>query len=161
MTLAVILGILAVLFALAFVTRRRYGVLGLGLAAGVMLAANARPFVSGFYEMNRLPTSPLSADTAAIITLVLLPSLLLMISGPSYHKKLSAVIGAAGYAFIGTVLLIGPLVTALPPEPTVSAVLGQIAASQQVIVSSGIILALIDTMWTHTKAPAHKKSAKH
>jgi hypothetical protein len=150
MTLAVIIGIVVTLFGLAFVTKRRYGVLGLALAAGVLLASNARPFVSDFYEVNRLPTSPLTADTAAIITLVLLPSLLMMISGPVYSKKSTAIIGALGYAVVGSVLLLGPLLTALPTEPTVTPLLRQIADNQKVIVSVGIIVAIIDAMWMHT-----------
>jgi hypothetical protein len=161
MTLAVIAGILVTLFGLAFATKRRYGVLGLGLAAGVLLASNARPFVSDFYEVNGLPTSPLTADTAAIITLVLLPSLLMMISGPAYSKKISAVVGALGYAVVGTILLIGPLLTALPTEPTVSVALHQIADNQKIIVSFGVIIAIIDAMWTHTTAPKRKKDKAH
>lgn len=161
MTLAVILGIFALLFVLAFMTKRRYGVLGLGLAAGVLLASNARPFVSDFYEVNRLPTSPLTADTAAIITLVLLPSLLMMISGPIYSKRSAAVLGAAAYAVVGTVLLIGPILTALPSEQTVSSFLHELADNQKTIVSLGVVIAVIDAMWTHTTSVHTKKDKKH
>ena len=38
MALVIILGIAVVLFILAFLTKRRFGVLGLGLAAGVVLS---------------------------------------------------------------------------------------------------------------------------
>lgn len=161
MTMVILLAIALSLFVLAFITRRRYGVLGLGLAAGVVLAGNARSFVSDFYEINRVPVSPLTADAAAIVTLVLLPALLLLISGPAYQEKKVAIIGSVGFALLGTILLLGPVTTALPfDDPGMARTMSSIAAQQKTLVAIAIGLAVLDTILLHNTLPRPKKS-KH
>lgn len=161
MTMVILIAIALSLFALAFVTRRRYGVLGLGLAAGVVLATNAKVFVSDFYEINRVPVAPFSTDAAAIVTLVLLPALLLLISGPSYSDKRLAIAGSAGFALLGTLLLLGPVATALPfNDPGMARTMSSIAAHQKTLVAIAIGLAVLDTILLHNTLPRPKKS-KH
>lgn len=162
MTLIVIFVVSLALFGIAFVTKRRFGVLGLALAAGVVLAQNATGYVSGFLEQQQLPVAPLSYNDTAKILLILVPAFLLLAGGPTYHSKKAAVAGALGFALLGTFFLLGPLTTALPTEdPSIRDILVQIANSQNLIVIVALSLALIDTFMVHGVVSRHRKSSKH
>ena len=161
MTLIVILVVAIALFGLAFATKRRFGVLGLGLAAGVVLAEAATSYVATFLEQQGVPVAPLSYKGTATILLILLPALILLAGGPTYASKKAAVVGALGFALLGTFFLLGPLTTALPTDdPAIRDVLIKVAQSQDAIVVVALILALIDTLMVHGGLVSHRKS-KH
>ncbi|MEO5691432.1 MAG: hypothetical protein ABIQ64_04555 [Candidatus Saccharimonadales bacterium] len=161
MTLIVIVVVAIALFGLAFVTKRRFGVLGLALAAGVVLAQSATNYVSKFIEQQGVSVAPLSYDGTATILLILLPALILLIGGPTYTSKKSALIGALGFALLGTFFLLGPLTTALPTtDAVVRDVLVVVAQSQDIIVIVALVLALLDTVMVHGGLSRHRKS-KH
>lgn len=162
MTLVIILAILIILFGLAFVTRRRFGVLGLALAAGVVLAQNATKYVSDFFEQNNILVTPLSYDSAATVCIILLPAIILLIGGPVYHSKKAALVGAFGFALLGTLFLLGPLTTALPAEDrSMRSALVTLSQWQNAIVVVALLLALIDTFMVHGAVARHHKSIKH
>lgn len=162
MTLIVILVVALALFGIAFVTRRRFGILGLALAAGVVLAQSATSYVGDFLEQQGLPVAPLSYNDTATIILIMLPSFFLLAGGPTYTTKKMALVGAFGYALLGTFFLLGPLTTALPTDdPSVRNVLVKIAQSQDLIVIIALVLALIDTFMVHGSAGRRYKSSKH
>ncbi len=161
MTLIVIVVVAIALFGLAFVTKRRFGVLGLALAAGVVLAQSATNYVSDFLQQQALPVAPLTYDGTATIILILLPALILLVGGPTYSSKKAAIIGALGFALLGTFFLLGPLTTALPTTDTaVRNVLVVVAQSQDIIVIVALVLALLDTVMVHGGLSRHHKS-KH
>lgn len=162
MTLVILVVIMIILFGLAFVRKRRFGVLGLALAAGVLLSQNAAGFVGSIYQTNLLPVAPLTYEVAASITLILLPALLLLIKGPSYMEKRSAILGAVGFALLGTLLILGPLTTALPTlDSGVKDALDLIAQWQGVLVAVGISAAILDTILLHSAKSSGSKHAKH
>ena len=109
MTLIVILVVAIALFGIAFVTRRRFGILGLALASGVVLAQSATSYVGDFLEQQGLPVAPLSYNDTATIILIMIPSFILLAGGPTYSSKKMALVGAFGYALLGTFFLLGPL----------------------------------------------------
>lgn len=162
MTLVIIIAIVFALFGLAFVTKRRFGVLGLGLSAGAILAQSWSREVAHWLQSTNVPVAPLSYMTAATILLILLPALLLLIGGPKYTDRKFAIIGAVCFALLGTMLLIGPLTTDLPmTDNSIRSALNFIAKWQNVLVAGGIALAVADTL--HANGPkfsGHKKS-KH
>lgn len=160
MTLVIIFVIALALFALAFLSKRRFGTLGLGLAAGALLATQLTRDVSILIENNRLPVEPLTSTAAASVGLILLPPLVLLLSGPTYKSKKSAIIGAVAFALMGTMLLLGPLTTALPAlEPVVWATLEFIADYQSLLIAAAVVGAVLDSWLTHNVAPKHK--SKH
>ncbi len=161
MTLIVIVVVALALFGLAFVTKRRFGVLGLALAAGVVLAQSATSYVSDFLQQQAIPVAPLTYDGTATILLILLPALVLLVGGPTYSSKKAAIIGALGFALLGTFFLLGPLTTTLPTTDTVVRdVLVVVAQSQDIIVIVALVLALLDTVMVHGGLLRHHKS-KH
>ena len=162
MTLVIIIGIAIALFGLAYSTKRRFGVLGLGLSAGVLLAQNATNFIAKLLETNHIPVAPLTHDISATVALTLLPALLLLVAGPSYFSKRSAFIGATVFAVLGTLLILGPLTTALPTlDSGIKQTLDFIARWQGVIITVAIIAAVFDTILLHSSKPASRKHSQH
>ena len=160
MTVALVFTIvLGTLFSLAFLTKRRFGVLGLALAAGAMLsnlwAETLTPVIKDAGVMVDVP--PLA--TLVATALVLLPSVVLLFSGPSYHSLLMRVVGAFSYAALALALLLEPLGSALALQG-VSVDIYQFFVDNRVyILTAGLIFALFDILSTRTGS--HRKPRKH
>lgn len=151
--------VISLLFALAYVTKRRFGVLGLALAAGSMIselwAAQLTPLVRDVGLVVQNP--PLI--TVVSVTLVLLPAIVLLFSGPSYHDTSKRIIGALLFASLAFALLIEPLGSALVLQNEGRAVYEFFSSNQVYIVTIGLVIAIFDLLSTHT-SKAHKPS-KH
>jgi len=148
---------LVVLFALAYFTKRRFGVLGLALAAGAMLsnlwAQQLTPIVKGTGFDIAIP--PLA--TVVAVVLVLLPAVLLLTSGPTYNKKIEQVIGALLFSTLAVALLIEPLGSALVLQGDSKLVYDWFIEHRVWIVTFGLIAALIDLLFAKTS----KRGSRH
>lgn len=158
MTFLVILLLLAAsLFVIAFLTKRRFGVLGLALAAGAMLSslwvADLTPVVAQAGLVLVKP--PLESVVAA--ALILLPALLLLTSGLSYHSAMQRFIGALLFAVLATTLLLEPLGSALIIEGQGESVYDFLTTYHATIVTACLVVAIIDVIIA--KAP--KIPSKH
>lgn len=156
----VFLIVIASLFALAFFTKRRFGVLGLALAAGAMLASiwagDITPFIAkaGFV----LVKPPLLSVVTAAITI--LPAVLLLFSGPTYKSMPQRIGGATAFAVLATVLLLDPLQSALVIDGVGKSVYDYMVEHKMLFVTVGLVLAILDVFVTRT--PSHAKNpGKH
>lgn len=161
MTLVIILGIAASLFVLAFVTKRRFGVLGLGLAAGVVLSQLWAPTLSGFLRSQGLPVEPLSHLTVAQVLLTLVPALLLLSAGPKYHDRKGALIGSLLFAVLATLFVISPITRDFSVEGDTSPVFDFITTWQNVLVAAGVALAIVDMLLAHGPKLPRRGKEKH
>ncbi len=151
---AVIITIIVLLFAMTYVTRRRFGVLGLALCAGYLISemwtAQVTPFVRGAGFELLLP--PLSSLVAA--GLVLVPAVLLLFSGPTYTRRIPRLIGAGAFALLATSFLLGPLGIALNLDPTIDDTAFRIyiflSDNTTFIITAGIAYALYDVLTMRT-----------
>lgn len=162
MNIALILVVtVIVLFVLAFVTKRRFGVLGLALAAGAMLsnlwAASLTPLVAQTGVVVEQP--PLETLVAAV--LVLLPAVLLLFSGPSYHDLPLRLIGAGCFALLAAVFLIEPIGSALVLVDQNKQVYDWLLHNRVYIVTAGLVFAIIDLLSVHTGIGHKTKRSKH
>lgn len=162
MTLVILLVLAVGLFGLAFITKRRYGVLGLGLAGGLVLSEQISKDFAGFLQSLDVPVEPLPFTAAASIALILAPALVMLFAGPKYSDQRYVVIGSVLFAAFGTVLLLAPLVTSLPftDRAALQPLLSTVAANSPLIISTGIIVAVADMMHAQGKSSFGKKS-KH
>ncbi len=161
MTLVIIIALALCLFALAYVTKRRFGVLGLGLAAGLVLSQELTRFVATFLRYGDFPTEPLKDTTAATVILVLAPALVMLFSGPKYYDKRSALVGAVLFALFATIILVGPLARDLPTVDTaVEPFMSFIARNTSWLIVTGIVISILDTLHMHTMRSLPKKG-KH
>jgi hypothetical protein len=153
----VLLLIAAALFIAAFITKRRFGVRGLALAAGAMLATlwvgDLTPIIAqaGFV----LVKPPLESVVAAAVTL--LPALLLLSSGPSYKSTGSRAIGALLFALLAIVLLLEPIQSAFIIDGSGEQVVAFLSEYRIVIITACLAVAILDLFVT--KIP--KFSSKH
>ncbi len=156
MNVALVFGAtILLLFLLAFFTKRRFGVLGLALAAGAMLsglwAQTLTPIIA---EAGLVVTKP-PLLTVVAVSLVLLPAVALLFSGPSYRDMLSRLLGAFMFAILALALLVEPLGSALVLTGQERQVYALFADNRVYIVTAGLIAALIDIL--ATRSPRSKK----
>lgn len=147
--------IIAALFAVAFFTKRKFGVLGLALAAGAMLSAlwvgDLTPIIAQAGVVLIKP--PLESVVAA--GLILLPAVLLLSSGPSYRSKGQRVLGALLFAVFATTLLLEPLGSALIIEGVGRQVYDFFSEYQVAIITACLGVAIMDLLFTKTpKVPS-------
>jgi hypothetical protein len=142
--------VLLLLFALAYFTKRRFGVLGLALAAGSMLselwAVQLTPLVR---EAGLVVQSP-PLITVVSVALVLLPAVFLLFSGPSYHDTGRRMLGAFLFAALAFALLIEPLGSALVLQDEGRTIYEFFSDNRVYIVTIGLIIAVIDLLGAHT-----------
>lgn len=153
--------IVVALFVIAFATKRRFGVLGLALAAGAMLSSLWTKELTPLVEQSgvvSITLPPLASLVAA--ALVLLPAVLLFFSGPVYKDKGSRVIGSLAFAVLALALLLEPLGSALVLQDIGKQIYDFFVENKVYIVTAGLVFALFDILATKTPRH-HKESLKH
>ena len=156
MTFTIVLAIVfGVLFLLAYMTRRRFGVLTLALAAGSILAdlwsSEATPYVA---NLGIVIIRPPLVDVVAVI-LTLAPSLILLFSGPAASNKFQRIGGSVIFAVLAVVLMFEPLENELGKQ-----IVSRINASYAIIVTVCLVLSIIDVLQTHVRRNESKKKSK-
>lgn len=149
MTVIVSLVIALALFGLAFLSRRRFGVLGLALTAGALLASQMTKDLSKLIAQHDIPVEPLSAISAASIFLTLLPALILLLSGPSYKKRKQAITGAVAFTIMAMLLILGPLTSSLPPDQLMDPLVRWVAEYSSLLLAVAIGAAVTDVWMIH------------
>ena len=153
--------IVVALFVIAFATKRRFGVLGLALAAGAMLSSLWTKELTPLVEQSgvvSITLPPLASLVAA--ALVLLPAVLLFFSGPVYKDKGARVIGSLAFAVLALALLLEPLGSALVLQDIGKQIYDFFVENKVYIVTAGLVFALFDILATKTPRH-HKESLKH
>lgn len=157
MSFLVVVAVLAlVLFALTFVTKRRFGVLGLALSAGALLSTLWVGDLTPLIERAgvTLVAPPLSTVVGA--GLILLPALVLLTGGPTYHTKRGRVIGSVLFSALAVALLINVLGSALVIDDTAKPIYDAIVQYRPQIVTIGLVAALFDVVLTRSHKPGSK-----
>lgn len=152
----IVLGImLAALFALSYITKRRFGVLGLALCAGAILSSAWATILTPWIESQGVNVvSPLLSVLVSSI-LVLGPALLLLFSGPTYSSNAQRIIGSGVFAVLAFVFLLEPMSIMWAFDPTTAVIYSTLKDNSSVIIAGGIVLALGDILLT--KAPRRSK----
>jgi hypothetical protein len=156
--LMIIVATFVVLFLLAFFTKRRFGYLGLGLAAGVLLNQLVGGWLGDLLQSSGLNISPLQPKDLVTIVLTILPSVLLLWTGPKHHQKLGRFFTSLLYALITTALILIPITTAFPvDDANARNVLSFIHDIQLPLLTFGIVLAIVDILLPHKSLDKSKK----
>lgn len=157
---AILLIVIAALFTIAFFTRRRFGVLGLALAAGATLSAmwvgDLTPIIAKAGIIIVQP--PLSSVVAVALTL--LPAVLLLSSGPVYRSMLQRVVGSSMFAVLAIAFLLPALGSALVIDGVGQSVYAFFVHYHTYIITAGLMVAVIDVLISKT-SKRHKEHDKH
>lgn len=158
--IVVFAGLAVLLFAGAFISKRRFGLLGLALTAGAMLSTiwsyDAGLVVSG---TGLFPEGVITqAATQSLV--VLLPAILLLFHGNSYKSLIGRVVGSLLFTVLALAFLVDPIGYALPLDGMGATVYNTLKSNKDIIVSVGVVLAVIDLFFTkpaHLVEKTHKK----
>lgn len=147
------------LFLAAFFAKRRFGLLGLALAAGSILSGMIDYDVGLIAGVFGMPSGPL---TSAIVTsfIVLIPSVILLFHGYTYKSLIGKVVGAVLFAVLATVFLMEPLGHVLVPQGFGADIFNAIFENRRVIIIFGLTAAIVDLFFTKPASSDNKKS-KH
>jgi len=155
MNAIVLLSIIGIgLFVLSFISKRRFGLLGLALAAGAILSQiwsyEAELIVS---TSGIVPNGQLTAVIASSV-MVLLPSVILLFHSSKYNSMIPRIIGSLLYSLLALAFLVEPLGKVLDLSD-----INQITSVKSLIISVGLVFAIVDLFMTK-KSESGKKS-KH
>ena len=151
-----------VLFALAYATKRRFGVLGLALAAGYVLSRLWEQDIPTLVSSTGIEFEAVSPVTIATLLVILLPSIVLLFGGPTYKTKRGRLIGSVLYAVLAVVFSLGALEYSLVLMGQGREVFEFLLANQQYILTLALAGAVIDIMHARSSsAIAEKHDKKH
>ena len=160
MSVAILFGVIvAVIFAAAFVSSRRFGPLALALAAGFLLAEWWSNWLGSILDGFGMELDWLPNGVIAVLLLLLAPLFALLASGPKYQKKHMKIVSAAGIAFLAAALLVMPLGKFMSLDGQALELYKMFAGAWRYIATAGLVLGVVDLFLAHT-APA-RTSKKH
>ena len=143
---------------MAFLTKRRFGYLGLGLAAGVLLNQLVGGPLTDLLQNVNLNLDPLQPKDLVTIIMTILPSLLLLATGPKNHKRSGRLLTSLAYAVITTALILLPITRAFPvEEANARNILTMVSDAQLPLLTFGIVLAILDILLPHKTLDKHSK----
>jgi len=155
---AIFLAVVLALFAGSFVSKRRFGLLGLGLAAGAVISPlwgeNAGYVVS---STGLIPEGPL-VNAVAFSTLILIPAVLFMFHGYTYKHIFERVIGSLLFTLLAAAFLIVPMGAAVTLTGPAAGVYEWLVANHELIISIGVVLAVVDLLFAKA---SHRSEKRH
>jgi len=149
-----------VLFAGAFISRRRFGLLGLALAAGATVSM-IWSYDAGLLlaATGLVPEGPIT-NAITLAAIVLLPALLLLFHGYAYKNMAARIIGSIFFTILALAFLVEPIGIALPLEGVGAQAYEWLKLNKELIISVGLVFAVIDLFFTKpvkNDEKSHKK----
>ena len=160
MSVAILFGVIvAVIFAAAFVSSRRFGPLALALAAGFLLAEWWSSWLGSILDGFGMELDWLPNGVIAVLLLLLAPLFALLASGPKYQKKHMKIVSAAGIAFLAAALLVMPLGKFMSLDGQALELYKMFAGTWRYIATTGLVLGVVGLFLAHTASA--RTSKKH
>lgn len=157
MEIVLIFAALAVaLFVSSFVCKRRFGLLGLALAAGSILSniwGRDAEIISALLGFR--PSSITSAVTLAII--ILLPAIVLLFHGYTYNSPFGRFIGASLFTALALAFLVDPLGHIFVLQGVSADVYNWLIVNKSMIIGIGLIIAVGDLFLTKPAVSSDKR----
>lgn len=154
-------GLAVLLFAGSFISKRRFGLLGLALTAGATLSTIWSHEAGLVVIATGIVPDTVITQAATQSLVVLLPAILLLFHGYAYKNMVSRIIGSLMFTVLALAFLVEPVGFALPLDGLGNTVYQTIKEYKNVIISVGVILAIIDLFFTKPAHLAEKSGRKH
>lgn len=136
------------LFAGAFISRRRFGLLGLALTAGATLSTIWSYDAGLVVSSTGLVPEGVITQAVTQSLVVLLPAILLLFHGYTYKNLPSRIIGSVLFTVLALAFLVEPIGYALTLEGIGADVYNTLKSYKNVIISAGVVLAIVDLFFT-------------
>lgn len=148
-------------FLLSYLTKRRFGVLGLALAAGALISEHWAGILTPFLQQQGviLVAPPLSIVVA--IALTLLPAVILLFSGPAYGKALQRILGSLLFTMLAFTFVAPAIGSALEFDEFSRAMYGVVEDYRPLIIVGGLTIAIIDVFLTRSPKKHKAKKSEH
>lgn len=146
------------LFLLSYLMKRRFGVLGLGLAAGALISEHWTSIVTPFLEQQGVDLIAPPLATVVAIVLTLAPAIILLISGPTYGKGVGRIVGSLLFTFLALAFIVPNVGDTLEFDQASTAIYSTIEDYSPLIVVVGLAAAVIDVLFS--KSPKKHKTKK-
>lgn len=143
---------------MAFVTRRRFGHLGLALAAGVVLSMTWSGTLTPLLEKQGITLVSPSLSLVVQGVLIILPAIVMLLNGPTYNVLWQRLLGSAAFAVLGFVFLLEPLSSIFEFEGLSYTFVNFVAHYTNFLIVLGIIGAVADSLLT---SPQKHKDRSH
>lgn len=157
---AVLISLALLLFFGSFLSKRRFGLLGLALTAGATLSTMWSYDAGLVLASTGLVKSGPLTNAISLSLVVLLPAIVLLFHGYKYKNMFSRIIGSLLFTVLALAFLLEPIGFALPLEGTSAYLYHQAVYYKDVVISVGIILAVVDLFFTKPAHVAEKNSKK-
>jgi hypothetical protein len=158
MVVGILVAVILALFVAAFVSKRRFGVLGLGLTAGATISpiwgVNAGFVVSSTGLIQEGPF----VNAIAFSALILIPAVLFMFRGYTYKHLFGRVLGSLLFTLLAAAFLVGPIGATLTLTGPISGVYRWLVSNRELILGIGVAFVVVDFLFAKT---AHKPEKRH
>lgn len=154
-------GVALLLFAGAFISKRRFGLLGLALTAGATLSTIWSYEAGLVVSATGLVPEGVVTQAVTQSLVVLLPAILLLFHGYAYKNLFARLVGSFLFAVLALAFLVEPIGFALPLTGVGNTVYQTILDYKNVIISVGVILAVVDLFFTKPAHLAARATKKH
>ncbi len=148
--------IFIILLAIGFFTKRRFGLLGVGLLLGYLISTNMVLTATQFIESQGIKFESPPLLLVVGVLLVLLPSIILVFIGPSHQKNIHKSATAFMYALTGTILSYLTIIQNTPALYSDQSLISFVASYKPLIIVLIALIALGDLFIIHTPKK-HKK----
>lgn len=161
MSIAVLfLGIVVVVFIGTFLSSRRFGALALSLAAGSVLSDVWSPWLADLLSKYGVGFAWMPSGVLATGLLLLLPLIILLMSGPKYSGKSGRIFSSLAVGVLTAAFLVVPLGQYMTLEGETLAVYQWLSSHWQYVVTAGLVFGVLDLVMLHGKKSA-VSSKKH
>lgn len=139
----IIIGLALALFAVAFISKRRFGIIGLALSAGLVLSqvwSYEAILIASIFGFGSGESGP----SMIKILVILLPSLILMLHGGKCKTSIGRFVGALAFTVLAVAFIIEPLGYILSLNGSMADAYMRFVNQKNLIIGAGTILAVID-----------------
>lgn len=150
---------LIVLFVIAFLTKRHFGLLGLALATGYVLSLSLMTYQDLLIRYLSA-TIPSFNPAYVSVILILAPPIALLFHGQTYKTPLTRVVGALLFAVLAFVFVIDPLSRIVPFQGLGMELYARVVDGKSFIIGVGLVVALIDVFLTRPGHSSEKDKKK-
>lgn len=154
MSIAVLFaGIVVVVFVGAFLSSRRFGTLALSLAAGSILSGMWSSWLADLLSGYDIGFAWMPPGVLATGLLLLLPLMILLMSGPKYSGKSGRIFSSLAIGVLTAAFLVVPLGQYMSLEGDMLAVYRWLSGHWQYVVTAGLVFGVLDLVMLHGKKP--------
>jgi len=155
--IVVLFALIVALFLGAFFSKRRLGVLGLGLTAGAVISPLWSEDAGYIVSLSGLVDEGPLVNAIAVSALILIPAVLFMFHGYTYKHIIGRVLGSLIFTLFAAALLVGPIGSIITLSGPVGDIYQWITSNKEYIISAGVIIIVTDFLFAKTVQKSDKK----